>query len=77
MFFFKPQSFNSFYRKHHYGCYFPPTEDLIFWDALAGLPSPCLCVALPSRSLAPKQLTSYNLLTRALFTKTIRDHFEA
>lgn len=82
---FKSQSFNSFYQKCHCGCYFPQKRTLFFGMpalSLAGLqapclPAPCLRFALPSRSLAPKWLTSYNLLTRMLFTKTIRNHFQA
>lgn len=41
------------------------------------LPTPSLCFVFPSRSLVPKWLISYNLLTRALVTKTIRNHFQA
>lgn len=58
-----------------------PEEDIIFWDTCPLLDrtalSPWLCFVLPSMSLTPKWLISYNLLTRALFTKTIRNCFQA
>lgn len=82
---FKSQYFSSVYRKCPCGCYFPQMRTIFFRILalpFAGLqapclPIPCLRFVFPSRSLVPKWLISYNLLTRALVTKTIRNHFQA
>lgn len=84
--FVKLPSFGSFYQKSHCSCYFLQKKTLLFgmpalspwWDCpLPASPHPASASPSHPGPSSRNDSTSYNLLTRTLLTKMIRDHFQA